>query len=402
MRDSIRKNTPVIGAAVRSIILFTTVMAIPLSAAETLGLTEAQTSAWILALYGVGASLNLALSLIYRQPILLTGNIFIIIFIVRLGTRLSYPELIGAAMLAGALVLLVGLLGLTYRLAKWVPVPIVYALLGGVVLTFVADIFNQMSDEPFLVGGTFLVYLLSQKVLGGRVPAIFPALVAGLTIAAFSGQFDQLATPLSLEMPRITRPDFSVSAVLTATPVMVVLITLQSNLPSVRYLESQGYRPPDKVINAISGVGTVLASFLGPIGISLSLPATSLVAGPDAGDVELRYRASFLSSTVALLVGLLAGIATALAAVIPPALLLALAGLALFNVLLDSIARIVQGPLKLGPVFTLAIVFSDISLLGFGSFFWALVIGTAVSLLLERDGFTELRKKGEQDQQAVR
>lgn len=72
------------------------------------------------------------------------------------------------------------------------------------------------------------------------------------------------------------------------------------------------------------------------------------------------------------------------AAVIPTALLLALAGLALVEVLRNSLERIRKGSLLLGPLFTFAIAFSDISLLGFGSFFWALVICTVVSLARKR------------------
>jgi len=39
----------------------------------------------------------------------------------------------------------------------------------------------------------------------------------------------------------------------------------------------------------------------------------------------------------------------------------------------------------LGPVFAFVTTASGMSLFGLGSFFWALVIGVGVSLLLERD-----------------
>lgn len=174
-----------------------------------------------------------------------------------------------------------------------------------------------------------------------------------------------------------------------ATPVFVVLITLQSNLPSVRFLQGQDYRPPDSVVDAVSGIGTTLGSLLGPTGVSLSLPATSVVAGAKAGAREIRHRAVYVAAGAALAVGLLAGIAADVADIIP--LLLALAGLAVVDVFTDAVVRIVQGPLLLGPLFTFVIVISDLSLLGLGSFFWTLVIGTGVSLLLEQDGLYALR-----------
>lgn len=45
----------------------------------------------------------------------------------------------------------------------------------------------------------------------------------------------------------------------------------------------------------------------------------------------------------------------------------------------------------LGPLFALAIALSDMTILGLGSFFWSLVLGTAISLFLEQEGWRELR-----------
>ena len=135
----------------------------------------------------------------------------------------------------------------------------------------------------------------------------------------------------------------------------------------------------------------MLGSFLGPTGVSLSLPATSLVAGSGAGEQETRHRAVYLVGGAALLVGLLAGIAADLAEIIPAALLLTLAGLSLVDVLADALQRLTAGPLLLGPLFAFAIALSDISFLGFGNYFWSLVIGTGISILLEAEEFWSLR-----------
>lgn len=374
-----------IGAAVRNIIIFITVLSIPLAAAQVLELSAQQTSSWILALYGVPAVLSLWMTWRYRQPLLLTGNLFVIIFISGLGNQLSYPELIGATILAGAAVLLVSLLGLMARLAALVPLPIMFGLLAGAVMPFVARIFDNMGQAPVLVGATLLAYLVSRWLLGERVPPIMTALVAGVAIAALSGNFGQPSEPLSVEVPELTRPVFSLPAILTATPVFVVLITIQANLPSLLFLQGEDYEPPEFVVNNVSGIGTILGSLLGPTGVSLSLPATSLVAGEGAGEHEVRHRSVYIVATAALVTGLLGGIAAHLPEVIPLPLLLSLAGLAVVDVLGNALKRITQGPLVLGPLFAFAIALSDISLLGFGNYFWSLVIGTAVSLLLERE-----------------
>lgn len=161
----------------------------------------------------------------------------------------------------------------------------------------------------------------------------------------------------------------------------------------MRFLQSQGYDPPEMVIDVVSGIGTIVGSFFGPTGVSLGLPATSVVAGSGAGAREIRHRAVYLAAGAALLTGLLAGIAVGLASILPSALMLTLAGLSLVNVLSNALNKITQGPLLLGPLFAFAIALSDISFLGFGNYFWSLVLGTGISLLLERDELRALRDK---------
>ena len=399
--DVLERNLPPIAAAVRNIVIFVTVLSIPLAAAQTLGLSSAETSGWILAIYGVPGLLSLILAVIYRQPLLVTGNLFFIIFISGLGNRLSYPELIGASMLAGAGVLVVGLLGLTEWVARWLPVPIMFGLLAGAVLPFIRDAFTTLGDAPAVVGGTLLAYLISRALLRERVPAILPALVTGIAVTALTGQFEPLTEPLSLVGPVLTWPVFSWEAVITATPVFIVLITLQANLPSIRFLQSQGYDVPEVVIDIVSGFGTMVGSLLGPTGISLSLPATSLMAGAGAGEHRIRHRSVYLAGGAALLIGLLAGIAAGLAGMTPPALLLTLAGLSVVDVLGHALKQATEGPLFLGPLFAFTIALSEISFLGFGSYFWSMVTGTAVSLLLETDALQALREKEDKPAQAA-
>jgi predicted benzoate:H+ symporter BenE len=78
---------------------------------------------------------SLVLTLRYRKPLLLTGNIFALIFFASLGDRVGFPELTGATMLAVAIVLATAVLGLTSRIAAWIPVPIVRGLIAGPVLS---------------------------------------------------------------------------------------------------------------------------------------------------------------------------------------------------------------------------------------------------------------------------
>jgi benzoate membrane transport protein len=399
-----RRTLPALGAAVPIVILFVAVLSIVLTASGPRGLrlSDEQTSGWIVVVYGLPAVPSLVLTLRYRQPLLLTGNVFAIIFFASLGDQFSFEELSGAAFLAGAILLTIAAFGVTGQLAAWIPAPIVHGLVAGAVMPFVAGIFSGLSNVdnegldvaervPIMVGSAFIAYVLSQRYLRARVPAILPALAAGLVTAGLTGQFGDLPTSFAFPDLAVGWPAFSLTAVVSATPVLVALIFLQSNLPCVIYMRSQGYSPPERVINVVSGLSTMVASSVGPSAVSLAVPLVPLTAGPSAGDPSVRYRSVYLPAGALLIIALLASTAANLAALVPPILLLALAGLALIGVLVSSLREIARGPLLLGPIFAFAIALSDMRLLGLGPFFWSLVLGTGISLLLESEEWQRFR-----------
>jgi benzoate membrane transport protein len=404
----LRRSLPAIVVSIAPAIVYFAVLGIVLTAAgpNGLDLTADETSAWIAVLYGLPTLIALVLTIRHRMPLLVTGNIFAIIFFVSLGHQVSFQELVGASIVAGALVLAAALLGLTTLIAEWIPAPIVYGLIAGAVMPFVAGVFTSLStsrdgnpipiEVPVMVGTAVLAYLLSQRLFGTRVPPILAAFVAGNVVAAVTGQLGSFPTSFSLPSLDIVRPTFDLAAIVTATPVLVALMTVQANIPSAIYLRSQGFRPPETTLNFVSGVGTMVGSFWGPVAVSLALPPVLLTASPEAGPHEIRYRAVFLPASAGLLIAVFASTAAALAVLVPSTLLLTMAGLALLGGLIGAIKEIAKGPLVLGPVFAFAISLSEMTVLGLGPFFWALVLGTFVSLLLEREGWRRLRSEIEE------
>ncbi len=382
-----RGSLPAVGAALSLTVIFVVALSIPLGAASDLGLTRGQLTGWIVALYGVSGVLSLLMVWRYRQPLLLTGNIFVLVFVASLGGQLPWPELVGASMTAGALVLLMGLLGWTQRLAAWLPGPVVFGVLAGAVLPFFTGLFDAFGDLRLVVGLTLFAYLAGRRWLEPRVPAVLPAVSVGIVVAALTGDLEVPAAEIVLPVPALVAPAFSLGAIVTATPVIVALIALQANAPSVVFLRDQGYDPPERPLTIVSGLGTLAGSIFGPMGVSLSLPATALIAGPDAGAHPLRHRAALMAGTAAVVLALLAGYASDLENLVDPRLLVAVVGLAVVGVLIGALQQVVSGPLVLGPIFAFGIAMSDLSLLGLGPFFWALAFGLAISRLVERDAW---------------
>jgi benzoate membrane transport protein len=396
--QELRRSLPALTAGFTIAIVFGAVLSIVLTAAgpDGIGLSDRQTSGWIALIYGLPMIPSLLLTLRYRIPLLLTGNVFALIFFASLGNRFSFAELAGATIVAGAIVLATAILGLTGWLATWIPSPIVQGLIAGAVMPFVIGVFSSLSTSdasgrtpgriPLTVGCAVLAYLLSQRILGTRIPPVRPAFLVGLAIAALTGQVEAFPALSGLHGLEVVRPEVSWTAIATVTPVLVALMTVQANVPSMIYLQSQGFRPPERLLNVVCGVGTMFGSLFGPITMVLALPPVLLSAGPSAGDRSIRYRSVYVPVAVGLLIAIFAGAAADLAVLVPPVLLLTIAGLALVPALIVALRAITAGPLVLGPLFAFAIALSDMSILGLGPFFWSLVVGTLISVLFEREG----------------
>ena len=147
--SELRRTLPALIAGVTVTIVFFAVLSIVLTAAgpEGMALSDRQTSGWIALVYGFPMLPSLVLTMRYRMPLLLTGNVFALIFFVSLGDRIGFSELAAASMLSGAILLVSRRLGLTGQLAAWIPAPIVHGLIAGAVMPFVVDIFSALSTS---------------------------------------------------------------------------------------------------------------------------------------------------------------------------------------------------------------------------------------------------------------
>jgi benzoate membrane transport protein len=369
-------------------------LAIPLATAQSLGLSSQQTGTWLLALYGIPGLLSLALTIAYRQPLLVAWQTAVVAFLASLAGQVRYTDLLGATLVGGVSVAILGALGLTTRVAALVPTPVVFAVVAANVLPFVVGVFTALGSEPLVIGGTLVAYLLGRRLLSNRIPALLPAVVVGLVLAGASGRFGSLATGWLAPPLAVARPTFSLEAILSVVPVFVTLTALQANLTAVTYLRSEGYRPPARLIDVATGLGSVLGAFFGPTPICMASLLTPLTAGSEAGEYELRHWSVYASGSALVVIALGAGVAANLPSLLPLPLLAAIAGLALVGVLAQALGEMTRGPLRLGPLFAFVVASSHLSLVGLGPLFWALVVGTGVSLLLESEALLELRAAG--------
>lgn len=380
-----------ISAAVPAVLFGVAALSVPLAAAESFNLTEGQTTALIMALFGIPGIIGVVLTALYRQPMLVAWHTGGIVFVTALATEFSYPEVLGAMVTSGLVVVLIGALGLSARMAALIPAPIVAGIVAGSVMPFVVRVFSDMTLYPLLIGATVGAYVLGRRFLPARIPPILLSLVVGGITAVLTGEITRLPDQWSFPVPTMTLPAVSWQAIISITPVVFIFIAVQSNLTSMVYLRSERYQPPARLVDALTGGGTMVGAFLGIAPISSGSSAIPLVAGPDAGDWRTRHWSIYVCSAAWLLVAAGASIAATLPDVVPLSLLYALAGIALFGVLTRALGEITRGPLRVGPLFAFVVASSNLTILGLGPLFWALAIGMAVTLLLEAEGYSQLR-----------
>jgi benzoate membrane transport protein len=126
-----------------------------------------------------------------------------------------------------------------------------------------------------------------------------------------------------------------------------------------------------------------LSAPFGSPGVNMAAITAALCAGPEAHpDPDRRYWSAIIAGIGYTVMGLGAAIAVAVMAVAPPAVIAAVAGLALIGALTGSLAVSVSQPTgREAALTTILITASGLSFFGIGAAFWGLVAGAVLYAL---------------------
>ena len=149
------------------------------------------------------------------------------------------------------------------------------------------------------------------------------------------------------------------------------------NIAGMGVLASFGYRPRLAPILRATGIASIAAAPLGGHGVNLASISGALAANPDAHpDPQRRWIAAAVAGAGLIALGLCAGIATALVAASPAALIDTVAGLALVGALAGALAAALTDPEQRdAAVVTFVVSASGITLASISASFWGLVAG---------------------------
>ena len=362
---------------------FTASAVIVFQAAQALGASDAEIASWMWAL-GLGMGLTcIGLSLRYRMPVVTAWSTPGAAMLIASTAGLPYAEAIGAFVLSALLMAVAGFSGVFERTLNRIPVSLASGMLAGVLLRFGLDVFVSMQTQLLMALTMFVTYLIGRRLFPRY--AVIATLVVGIVIAAASGQLHLGDVRLEFAQPIFTVPALSLASVFgIALPLFIVTMTSQ-NVPGVAVIRASGYAVPISPVIGWTGVVNVLLAPFGAFALNLAAITAAICIGREAHqDPQRRYVAAIFAGIFYIVVGLFGATVAAVFVAFPKELVMAIAGIALFGTIGNSLAAAMREESDREPaLIAFLVTASGVSLAGIGSAFWGLVAG-GVTLMVWR------------------
>jgi benzoate membrane transport protein len=350
------------------------------AASHQLGLTTAQSSSWMFIVWFSGAIASIGLSLRYRQPIPITWTIPGLVYLGTLAGQYTVAEIAGANLVAGVLILALGLMGVGARIMAWLPLPIAMGMFAGSILSYVTRMMSATVSDIAVAGVTVAAFLVGRAIKTPKVPPLGLALIAG-AIAVYV-----TSVPIQWALPSVGVPEiaFSAPAIVAITLPMLILAMGLGNVQGLGFLMAQGYRVPIDVATVVVGIGSVVNALLGGHPAIVARTGVAILAAPDAGPQSGRYWANLVAASLTILLAVTAAPVMSLIGVLPRSYIFALAGLAVLSSLQDALEKAFGGTLRFAALIAFGVAATPFTLAGITSAFWAIVAGLVAALCAER------------------
>ncbi|WP_244250746.1 benzoate/H(+) symporter BenE family transporter [Arthrobacter crystallopoietes] len=370
---------------VTAVVGFTSSFAVVLTGLRGVGATPAQAASGLLALCVLQGIGMLILAQRYRIPLTLAWSTPGAALLASTGVLPGgWPTAVAAFAMVGVLVVLAGVIRPLGKLIELIPPGVASGMLAGIILSICLDAVGLAGANPGLLLPLVLVWVLGMRWWSKwATPAV--VLVGFAVIAASPGmrnlRWEDLLPQVSLAAPSLEL----LPAAALAVPLFIVTMASQ-NVPGVVVMRSFGYRVPWRFSMVLTGALTLLAAPFGGHSVNLAAISGALAANDEVhSDPSRRWRAARMAGVTYLVFGLLSTGVAALVVLGPDGIMETIAALALLGVLGSSVsAMISDAGGREAALVTFVIAASGVGFAGIGAAFWALLVGLAVHLLLER------------------
>lgn len=392
-RDIVRDSGVVhsVNGLVAFVFAATGPVAVILSVGLRGGMSESDLASWLFGAFFLNGLVTLLFCGLYRQPLVFFWTIPGAVLVGPALEHLRFPEVVGAFVASGVVMLLLGFSGWVRRAMAAVPMPIVMGMVAGVFLRFGTDLVRSLHDDAAIAAPMAVAFLLlnASPRLGRRMPPMFGALLVGALAVAVSGRFvPELSTASVFARPNLYLPEWSPQAMVELVLPLIVTVLVVQNGQGIAVLKAAGHSAPINAVTVACGVGSIVAAFVGMVSTCLTGPANAIISS--SGERERHYTGGMVVGALALAFGLLSPFFTRLMLATPPTFIATLAGLAMLRVLQTAFVASFGGRFTLGALVTFLVTVTDLAIFNVGAAFWGLVAGVVVSMMLERGDFAVL------------
>ena len=372
----------VLAGVVAAVVGLTSSFAVVLAGLRAVGASEHQAASGLIVLCVTMGLMAIVLAWRTRMPIMIAWSTPGAALLVSAGhVHGGYPAAIGAFLVGGVLTILAGLSRPFGRLIAAIPTPVGSAMLAGVLLSLCVEPVRALARPARL-------RTARRGHLGRARPVRPPVGGRGRPRRGRRRDRHRPARARRGSQHRAARAGLDDAApdagavVGLAIPLFVVTMAAQ-NIPGMAVLASFGYRPDLREPLLGTGAATVVGAPFGAHAVNLAAIIAGLVAGPEAHpDPSRRWIAAASCGAATIALGLGAGVITALAALAPPLLFEAVAGLALLRTLGAALADSLAAPAgREAALITFVVAASGVTLAGVAAPFWALIAGVAMTAL---------------------
>jgi len=348
-----------------------------------LGLTTAQSSSWMFIVWFSGAVASIGLSLSYRQPIPITWTIPGLVYLGTLAGKYSLAEMVGANLVAGVLIIVLGVLGVGARIMAWLPLPIVMGMFAGSILEYMTRMVGSTVSDVVVAGTTVTAFLFGRAIKSPKVPPLGFAMIIGGLVVYITGSF--ASSPIHWELPTAAVPEmsFSLPAIIAITLPMLILAMGLGNVQGLGFLIAQRYPVPINVTTVVVGMNSVVNALFGGHAAIVARTGVAIFAAPDAGPHSGRYWGNIVAASLTILLAVAATPLISLISVLPRSYVFALAGLAILSALQDALEKAFGGTLRFAALVAFGVAATPFSIAGITSAFWAIIAGVAAALIVE-------------------
>jgi benzoate membrane transport protein len=376
-------RAPILAGTVASITGTAATTAIFLSAFVAIGATKEQTVSMVALMLVFYGALSIILSWRFKMPLsvvwstpgaaLLAGSSL---------TGIGFNNAMGGILVTGLLLALTGLWPKLGEIVSAIPKSIASAMLAGVIFSFCVAPFAASASYPALVIPVIAVWVLLYWLAPLWASPV--AIVLAFTLIGLNQGLVVSASDWFVNVS-LVQPTLNLGSVFTiAIPLYLVAMASQ-NIPGIAIMNSYGYKVPFRASLVTTGLGTVVASFIGGFVMNLAAITAALNANEQAHkDPSKRWIASVSGGVVYIIFALFTGIAVAFVYQTPRELLLAASGLALLPTIVNAFNVMVEkSDERLPAVITFLIASSAIAFFQVGAAFWAILVGLLIIQLLK-------------------